>query len=168
MQNELTPEKILSLLDLRPHPEGGYYSRTYQADEQISLQDLPERYSGSRVHSTAIYYLLTSETCSRLHRIHSDEVFHFYLGNAVEMLHLFPDGTGRCVMLGTDLLAGTRPQVVVPRGVWQGARIADGGTFALLGCTVAPGFDYDDFELGDRASLLADYPQFSEEIHALT
>ena len=168
MKSKLTAEKIIAFLDLHPHPEGGYYSRTYQADEQISIRDLPERYSGSRAYSTAIYYLLTADTCSRLHRIDSDEVFHFYLGDPVRMVHLFPDGAGRCMTLGTDLLAGMRPQIIVPRGVWQGAHLADGGTFALLGCTVAPGFDFEDFELGNRETLIETYPQFSKDINALT
>ena len=164
----LTADQIISLLNLEPHPEGGYFGETYRAGEDIPTDALPARYTGPRAHSTAIFYLLTSDTCSRLHRIRSDEIFHFYLGDPVEMLWLFPDGEGQRVTLGPDLLAEMRPQVIVPRGVWQGARLASGGEVALLGCTVAPGFDYEDFELADREALLETYSQFSEDIRVLT
>jgi predicted cupin superfamily sugar epimerase len=87
-----------------------------------------------------------------MHRLRSDEVFHFYLGDEVEMLQLWPDGTGRRVGLGSDLAAGMLPQTVVPQGVWQGSRLVRGGRFALLGCTVSPGFDYADFESAASAS----------------
>jgi uncharacterized protein len=118
--------------------------------------------------STAIYYLLTPETFSALHRLRSDEVFHFYLGDPVEMLQLLPGGEGRLHVLGTDLAAGMRPQVVVPRDVWQGARLLPGGSLALLGTTVAPGFDPADCESGKRDALVAAYPDFRERIVALT
>ena len=102
-----------------------------------------------------------------MHRLQSDEVFHFYGGGTVEMLQLFPDGSGRTVILG-DLASGGQPQVVVPRGVWQGSMLRQGGAFALLGCTVAPGFDYADYESGLRDELLAQYPQFADLIRRLT
>src|SRR5581483_11176343 len=98
--------------------------------------------------ATAIYYLLTPDTVSAMHRLATDEIFHFYLGDPVEMLQLRPDGSHRVAILGPDLDAGQRPQIVVPRGVWQGARLVPGGRFALLGTTVAPGFDYADYETG--------------------
>jgi hypothetical protein len=164
----LTAKQIISALNLRPHPEGGYFGETYRATEQISQEALPSRYVGSRAHSTAIYYLLTPDTCSRLHRLASDEIFHHYLGDPVRMLWLYPDGDGECLTLGPDLLDGVRPQVVVPKGVWQGAWLEPGGEFALMGCTVAPGFEYVDFELADREALLVSYPQFREQILRLT
>jgi predicted cupin superfamily sugar epimerase len=129
---------------------------------------LPSRYSGPRAFGTCIYYLLTPTTFSAMHRLQSDEIFHFYLGDPVEMLQLWPDGSGKIVTLGSDLQAGMHPQVIVPRGVWQGARLVAGGKFALLGCTVAPGFDFADYEHGRREELIRDYPQFRERIVALT
>lgn len=160
-------EDLIRLLGLQPHPkEGGFFRETYRAQE--SLAGLPSRYGGPRSASTAIYYLLTPTTFSALHRLQSDEVFHFYLGDPVRMLQLEPDGSGRTIVLGGDLFAGQQPQLVVPRGVWQGSCLEPGGRFALLGCTVAPGFDYADYESGDRQALLAQYPAFAEMIRRLT
>jgi predicted cupin superfamily sugar epimerase len=165
----LNAEEIIRTLNLESHPEeGGFFVETYRSEEQVALDGLPARYTGARSHSTAIYYLLTQETFSEMHRLQSDEVFHFYLGDPVEMLQLWPDGEGRVVKLGTDLVAGMRPQVVVKSGVWQGARLASGGSYALLGCTVAPGFDYVDYESGQQDALIREYPQFGTLISALT
>src|SRR6185369_1787456 len=116
----------------------------------------------------AIYYLLTPDTFSALHRLPADELFHFYSGDPVEMLQLAPDGSGRVVLIGNDLEAGQRPQVVVPRGTWQGCRLLAGGKVALLGTTVAPGFEFSHYEGGVRMELSAGYPDFSELITALT
>jgi predicted cupin superfamily sugar epimerase len=165
----VTADEIIARLNLKRHPkEGGFYSETYRADETIPAGVLPARYPSQRSVSTCIYYLLTTGTFSAIHRLQSDEIFHFYLGDPVEMLQLSPDGKGRTVVLGTDLRSGMMPQVVVPRGVWQGSRLVAGGTFALLGCTVAPGFDFADYEHGRRDELLAVYPEFREKIVALT
>ena len=125
-------------------------------------------YSGPRAAATAIYYLLTPETVSTLHRLASDEVFHFYLGDPVEMLHLLPDRSHQVLTLGHDLAAGMTLQVVVPAGVWQGARLAAGGRWALLGCTVAPGFEFADYEHGRRAPLMRAFPAARDLIVALT
>ena len=165
----MTAEEIIAWLKLKPHPkEGGFFSETYRAGETIPANVLPSRYSGSRAFGTCIYYLLTPATFSAMHRLQSDEVFHFYLGDPVEMLQLWPDGTGKTVVLGPDLRAGMQPQVIVPRGVWQGSRLIAGGRFALLGCTVAPGFDFADYEHGRRSDLIGSHPQFREKIMALT
>jgi predicted cupin superfamily sugar epimerase len=165
----MTVDDIVKLLGLAPHPtEGGYFVETHRTAERTAADALPGRYGGDRAHGTAIYYLLTPDTFSALHRLTSDEVFHFYLGDPVEQLQLFPDGGGRAVVLGTDLAAGHRPQQVVPRGVWQGARLRAGGAFALLGCTVAPGFDFADYEHGARDALTAAYPDFAATIALLT
>jgi len=165
----MTAEEIITLLKLKPHPkEGGFFSETYRSQEVIPTGALPSRYVGQRAFGTCIYYLLTSGTFSAMHRLQSDEIFHFYLGDPVEMLQLLPDGTGKTVVLGPNLQAGTQPQVIVPRGVWQGSRLVDGGTLALLGCTVAPGFDFIDYEHGRRGDLIGSYPQFREKIAALT
>ncbi len=147
----MTAEEIIRVLDLQPLPgEGGYYRETYRS-----------------AASTAIYYLLTPESHSRLHRLPGDEVYHFYRGDPVELLLLFADDCGELVRLGPDLVAGQRPQVVVPAGVWQGSRLVPGGRWALLGTTMAPPFEFDQFTPGDAEALAVRYPDFAALIHAL-
>lgn len=164
-----TAEEIIALLGLEPHPaEGGHYRETWRSPEQVAAEALPARYGAARSVGTAIYYLLTPDTFSHIHRLRSDEVFHFYLGDPVEMLQL-PDGEdGAVVEIGPDLTAGQRPQVLVPAGVWQGARLKPGGRFALLGCTVAPGFEFADYEHGQRTALLQSWGDHADLIEALT
>jgi predicted cupin superfamily sugar epimerase len=162
-------EELIRLLNLQPHPrEGGYFRETYRAADLLPTAALPPHYRGPRSASTAIYYLLTPDTCSALHRLGSDEVFHFYLGSPVRMLQLFQDGRSKEVILGPDLSQGQSVQVMVPRGVWQGSVLEPGGDFALLGCTVAPGFEYADYESASRAELLARYPTYADLITRLT
>jgi len=165
----MSAEELIKLLKLRPHPkEGGFFCETYRADETLSADALPSRYGAARYVGTAIYYLLTPTAFSALHRLASDEIFHLYLGGPVRMLQLFPDGQGKTVLFGSDLVAGQSPQVIVPRGVWQGSMLEPGASFALLGCTVAPGFDYADYEDGKRDELIARYPDFANWIRRLT
>ncbi len=159
---------VIALLGLRPLPrEGGYFIETFRGEAVAAgVSDANE----GRSVKTAIYYLMTPHAFSALHRLPSPELFHFYLGDPVEQLLLFPDGTGRLVRLADDLLAGERPQSLVPGGVWQGARLAAGGDhgFALLGTTMAPGFDFADYEGGRREELTRAYPAFRALIEALT
>src|SRR5262245_13541170 len=164
----MTPEDIIAALDLKPLPlEGGFYRETYRSADMLSTAALPPRYKvGNKSASTAIYYLLTPATFSALHRLPTDEVFHFYLGEPVTQLRLFPDGRGEMVRIGLDILAGQRPQVVVPCGVWQGSFVERG--LALLGTTMAPGFDFSDYEAGDQAALAAQYPEHAPLIRRLT
>jgi len=165
----LTTDQIITLFNLKPHPEeGGYFVETYRSSETLSKKALPSRYQGIRSFGTAIYYLLTPETISAIHRLQSDEIFHFYLGDPVEMLQLRPDGSGKVITIGSDILNGMQLQVLVPRGVWQGARLIKDGRFALLGTTVSPGFDLADYESGRTDLLLKSYPEFQEWIIALT
>jgi predicted cupin superfamily sugar epimerase len=166
----LSAQKIIDFLNLLPLDiEGGYFRETYRSELTISAANLPNVYAGNRSASTCIYYLLTPDTFSAIHRVKSDEIFHFYAGDPVEMLELHPDGTARTVIISNDLAGGHEPQHVVPAGVWQGCRLAPGGkNWALMGCTVAPGFDYSDFELAERASLIAEHPEHTELIKALT
>jgi predicted cupin superfamily sugar epimerase len=164
----MTAEDIMRLLHLVPHPEGGSYIQTYKSSQSIPPEALATSYDGPRSTGTAIYYLLEPGTFSELHRLRSDEIFHFYLGDPVEMLQLSPDGTTRVVQLGTNLNAGQQPQVVVPKSVWQGSRLIPGGAFALLGCTVSPGFEFADYESGHRDALVAQYPDQCGLITALT
>ena len=166
----MTAEDVKNLLGLRPHPrEGGWYVRTYEAAEFVGAEAFADgRYRGARRTGTAIYYLLEAETFSEMHRLRSDEVFHFYAGDAVEMLQLLPDGAGRKIVIGNDLRRDERPQVVVGRGVWQGSRLVEGGQWALLGCTVSPGFEFEDYEAGVREGLCAGWPAWAEMIAGLT
>jgi predicted cupin superfamily sugar epimerase len=149
-------------LGLQPHPEGGYFRETYRAAETISA--LPRRFAGARSISTAIYFLLEAGQCSHLHRIRSDEVWHFYAGDPLLVVEIDPAGALKTTRLGQ----GGTFQHMVPAGAWFGATLADGGQFALVGCTVAPGFDFADFELADRAALLAEYPAHQDWIRRLT
>lgn len=165
----LTAQQAIERLRLKPLTiEGGYFRETYRSTLTVPAAALPNEYNGYRNVSTAIYYLLTPESFSAVHRVKSDEAFHFYAGDAVEMLQLWPDGRGEVVVISNDLAADHEPQVIVPAGVWQGCRLVPGGAWALMGCTVAPGFDYADFVLGDRAELMASHPNFAEMIVALT
>jgi predicted cupin superfamily sugar epimerase len=164
----MTADKLIKLLGLKPHPEGGYFREAYRSDEMIRKDALPKRYAGDRRYGTAIYYLLTREAFSAIHRIKTDEVYHFYLGDPVELVQLLPDGSGRVMLLGNDLTSGAHVQIVVLRGTWHGARLAEGGKYALLGTTVSPGFEFADFEIGDRTDLIRSYPSFRDSIISLT
>ena len=159
----MTAEEIKKLLNLAPHPvEGGFFRRTYTSPGSV---DLPR---GVRAHGTAIYYLLEAGTFSELHVLSSDEIFHFYLGDPVEMLQLHPSGTSSVLTLGPDLAAGHHVQTVVPAGVWQGTRLLGNGKVALLGCNVTPGFDFADYRNATYAELAAKWPGQAERIRALT
>lgn len=161
-------QTIIKSLQLQPHPEGGFYRETYKSGDWLGAKSLPARYSSNRSFSTCIYYLLTSDTFSRMHTLNSDELFHFYLGSPLEMLQLLADGSGRVVRIGSNIEAGESPQVLVPAGVWLGCRVASPGEFALLGCTVAPGFEFEDYVEGKRSDLVEQYPQWHDMITALT
>jgi len=159
-----TAQDWITRLALIRHPEGGWYRETYRSREHVPANALPPRFGGARVFGTAIYYLLQSGERSALHRIKSDEVWHHYAGDAVTVWLLEAPGAAREIRLGR----GGEPQAVVPGGVWYGARVVDGGAYALMGGTVAPGFDFADFELADRATLLAGWPAQRAIIEALT
>ena len=164
-------EEIIRLLDLKPHPEeGGFFAETYRSSHRLQAASLPGGYEGERAASTAIYFLLTPESYSHMHRLRGPELFHFYLGDPVELLMLMEDGSSRVQLLGTDLASGMRPQLLVPAGVWQGSRIARPGGlgFALMGTTMAPGFSFDDYEAGDREALIDRYPDQERRIRALS
>ena len=167
----LTADAIKAALGLKPHPiEGGFFRETYRSSGVVPAAVLPTGYHGAadRSMGTAIYYLLTPGTFSEFHRLPTDEVFHLYLGGPVRMWQLFPDGQARQVILGPDILAGQEPQVVVPAGVWQGSYVEPGVDYALLGATMAPGFDYADYVSGQRSALIERYPQIAGEIRRLT
>jgi predicted cupin superfamily sugar epimerase len=159
----MTTDEIKQMLGLTPHPaEGGFYRRTYTS---ANTMELPR---GRRPLGTAIYYLLEPGTFSEMHMLDSDEVFHFYLGDPVEMLQLYPDGGSAVFTLGPDLAAGQHVQLAVTAGVWQGTRLIGEGKTALLGCTVTPGFDFADYRGGSFAELASKWPAEAARIRALT
>lgn len=162
-----TANELIRRLGLEPLPiEGGYFRQTWSSDDLVSIPG----YDSPRPAGTAIYYLLTAEpdSFSALHRLETGEMYHFYLGDPVEMLLLAEGTPGRRIILGPDLLGGQHVQYVVPRSVWQGSRLIPGGRFALLGTTMAPGFDARDFTLGRRQELLLRFPECAVLIRALT
>lgn len=165
----LSAEDIIRLLNLKPLQfEGGFYSETYRSPERLSAGSLPDRYKIDKAFSSAIYYLLTPDTKSKLHRLPTDEIYHFYLGDPVVILLLYPDGKGETIILGPDIERGHHVQFVVPRGVWQGSHLIVGGRFALMGTTMSPGFDFEDYEAGNRERLIEKYPNFRRRIELLT
>ncbi len=155
-------------LELEAHPEGGRYRQTYRADLILSKESLPEEFTGARAASTAIYFLLEGEELSALHRLRSDEVWHFYVGSPLVVHVIGRDGDYSEILLGDDAEAGEVLQAVVKAGCWFGSRVKDGCGFALVGCTVAPGFDFEDFEMAKRDELVREYPQHRKMIERLT
>lgn len=155
-------------LRLEPHPEGGYFRQTYRSEVVIAREALPARFTGARAASTAIYFLLEGKKFSAFHRLRSDEVWHFYAGAPV-LVHVIENGGQySSILLGSDLEAGQVPQAVVRAGCWFASHVADWKSFAVVGCTVSPGFDFQDFEMGERAELVARFPQQRELIERLT
>jgi predicted cupin superfamily sugar epimerase len=148
--------------------EGGYYRETYRSTETYTQDALPSRYQGNRQFSTSIYYLITEVEFSAFHRLTTDEVYHFYAGDSVNLCLINDHGHLEQIALGPDLLSGEVRQAVVPRGVWQGSYIENGGRWALLGCTVSPAFEFSDYEHGDRIQLLREFPGQAELIVRLT
>ncbi len=153
---------------LQPHPEGGFYSETYRCEETISPGGLPQRFAGKRNFSTAIYFLLEAGQFSALHRIASDEVWHFYAGDALEVFSIDAAGKPEAIRLGSNPEKGEVFQAVVKAGVWFGSRPAPGSAYSLVGCTVAPGFDFADFEMPGQQWFLNAFPQHAELVMGLT
>ncbi|HQQ95422.1 MAG TPA: cupin domain-containing protein [Bacteroidia bacterium] len=166
--NFINAGSLIKSLKLQVHPEGGYYRETYRSDEVMHEGDLPERFTSSRCFSTAIYFLLENRDFSAFHRIRSDETWHFYAGSALELYEITVSGKLKRTLIGSDLESGEQFQYTVPFGSWFASRVKDGNGFALLGCTVAPGFDFRDFELGDRHALVNEFPEYSDLIRSLT
>jgi predicted cupin superfamily sugar epimerase len=160
--------QLIERLNLEPHPEGGYYRQIYRSTGSIPLDALGEPFDGDRAYATSIYFLLAGNQISRLHRIRSDEIWHFYLGGSLTLHLIDADGRYDQRHLGPNLEQGQAFQQVVPAGAWFGADLDTPESYALVGCTVAPGFEYSDFELGSRRDLLAHYPQHREIILKLT
>ena len=171
MHRQPTAKSWITKLALQPHPEGGYFREIYRATEQIPAAALPTRYQGPRAFATSIYFLLAGSQISTLHRLASDEQWHFYDGSALLLIMIAPDGTSREVRLGHRATGGEQFQAVIPAGTWMGARLTarvSPGGYALIGCTVAPGFEFQDFAAGRRSNLLAQFPRHRKLITALT
>ena len=158
----------IETLGLIPHPEGGYYRETYRSRLSIPREALPPQFTGPRLVSTAIYFLLDEENLSAFHRLRSDELWHFYAGAALTVHVIEAGGSYNELQIGGDPEAGESLQAVVEAGCWFASRVREPQSFALVGCTVAPGFDFDDFELGKRSELIKVYPQHEKLIAQLT
>jgi uncharacterized protein len=155
-------------LQLEAHPEGGYFRQTYKAELQLPKAALPAGFAGSRAASTAIYFLLEQEHFSAFHRLRSDEMWHFYVGEPLAVHVIDPEGNYSTIVLGSNPEAGQVLQAVVRAGCWFASHVSDWKFFAVVGCTVAPGFDFDDFEMAQREELVARYPQHRNLIERLT
>ncbi|MEP1097379.1 MAG: cupin domain-containing protein [Cyclobacteriaceae bacterium] len=161
-------QEIIDLLEMQPHPEGGFYKETYRSVGAITSESLSSDYSGPRTYSTCIYFMLVSGKFSAFHKINQDEVWHFYDGSPVELHTISPDGKHASHLIGRDFKKGQVPQLVVPGNHWFASKVSEPDTFSLVGCTVAPGFDFDDFVLAKRETLQRSYPQHEEVIEAFT
>lgn len=164
----MTAEQLISKLDLQPHPEGGYFKETYRSEGSIAKDGLGKAYNGPRNYSTSIYFLLTSDKFSAFHRINQDEIWHFYKGTALLLLMISPKGEHSKHLIGNDLEKGEVPQFVVPGGYWFAAKVIAAHSYSFVGCTVAPGFSFDDFELMGREELTALFPKHAAIIKSLT
>lgn len=158
----------ISRLNLTEHPEGGYFKETYRSEELIDNDALPKRFKGTRSFSTAIYFLLRGDQVSHLHRIKSDELWHFYSGSALTIHIIDKHDQYNRIRLGCNFDKGEMYQAAVKAGTWFGATVDMSDSYSLVGCTVSPGFDFDDFEMGNREELLARYPRHSQIIEKLT
>lgn len=158
----------ITRLKLQPHPEGGWFRETYRTPERIEASALPARFQGDRTFSTAIYFLLEGTQFSAFHSIKSDEIWHFYDGDTLNIHVISPDGEYSRIRLGRNPGTGEVLQAVVSAGCWFGAELEYKERFALVGCTVAPGFDFDDFEIAARDDLLSQYPQLHDIIKRLS
>jgi uncharacterized protein len=160
-------KQFIGQYHLQPHPEGGWYKETYRSKETIAASALPERFSGERCFSTAIYFLLEQGNFSAFHKIKSDECWHFYAGETLHVYVLYDDGKMELIKLGNDIANGELFQYVVPANCWFASRPAAESTFCFVGCTVAPGFDFTDFEMAKENELLELYPQHEGVIKEL-
>jgi predicted cupin superfamily sugar epimerase len=163
-----TADDWIRALDLVPHPEGGHFAETYRSADRLPATVLDGRYGGPRACATAIYFLLRGGEFSALHRLRSDELWHFHAGSGARITMIAPDGTLRVARLGPDPARGQSLQVVVPAHTWFGATVDDPASYVLAGCTVSPGFDYADFELARREALVTAYPAHRSVIEQLT
>ena len=161
-------EHIIKTFDLQPHPEGGFFKEMYRSSGSIPQTNLGTQFSGDRNYATAIYFLLTSDTFSAFHRIKQDEIWHFYKGAPIRLHVISEDGIHKKISIGNNIEKGEVPQFVVSAHDWFAAEVVEPNSYAFVGCTVSPGFDFNDFELPSRAELSSRFPQHTEIIQQLT
>ena len=163
-----TAKYWIDKLNLKKHPEGGYFREIYRSNEFINKKNLPDRYSSFRSFSTSIYFLLKSSEFSAFHRLKSDEIWHFYSGSPIKIFMIFRGGEFRQYILGNDAEKNEVFQALMPKGCWFAAKVIKANSYSLMGCTVSPGFDFDDFEMGKYEKLSKLFPQHSQLIKQLT
>lgn len=161
-------QKIIENLGLEPHPEGGFYKEVYRSQGILSTNNLPEQFDGERNYCTSIYFVLTSENFSAFHKIKQDEIWHFYEGSPLFVHIIDENGIYQKVELGPNPELGQVRQFVVPANLWFGSSVKNPNDYSFVGCTVAPGFDFKDFELANQEELIVEYPNLEKEIIALT
>lgn len=159
---------LVKKLDLQPHPEGGYFKEVYRSDELIKTEGLPERYSSERCFGTSIYYMLEGEHFSAFHKLQSDETWHFYLGSPIVLHLISSEGNYSKIILGKNITEDEILQYTIPKETWFSAEVKDRNTYSLVGCTVAPGFDFKDFQFGKRDELMKLLPSQSDIISKFT
>lgn len=163
-----TAEYWIQCLDLKPHPEGGFFREVYRSVNNVFRNNLPKSISGDRRLATSIYYLLRSEDISKFHRLKSDEIWYYHFGSSIRIVMIDQEGVKRTLMLGTRVEKAEKPQVLIPAGTIFGAQLIDKNSFGLFGCVVVPGFEYDNFELFSREDLLQAYPRHADTIIKFT
>lgn len=163
----MTAQQLIQQFQLQSHPEGGWYKETYKSNETIAAAALPGRFPGERSFSTAIYFLLEQGNFSAFHRIKSDECWHFYAGDPLNVYVLHDSGIMDIITLGNDITNGQVFQYVVPANCWFASRPATNSDYCFVGCTVAPGFDFADFEMADEKELVRRFPQHAAVIKTL-
>ena len=161
-------EELIRRFDLKPHPEGGFFKETYRSEGKISEASLPKAYSGERNYATSIYFLLTSDMFSAFHKINQDEIWHFYAGTPLRIHCISKEGNYEAHDMGTDFDSNLVPQVVIPGGSWFAAETLHPNSYSFVGCSVAPGFDFDDFVLPTQKELLEKFPDHEPLIRRLT
>lgn len=161
-------QEIIEVLDLKPHPEGGYFKETYRSKGEINKASLHSGYEGERNYSTCIYFLLTSDMFSAFHKIKQDEIWHFYEGSPIWLHTISETGKHTEFIIGRDFSNGQSPQLVVPGNHWFAANLVNENDYSLVGCTVSPGFDFKDFELPTQKELIAKFPKHQQLITELT
>ncbi len=166
--SKYSKKELVQKLDLRPHPEGGFYKETYRSEHSIPNANLAGNHEGDRSYGTGIYFMLTSDAFSAFHRIEQDELWFFHQGSAIELHMISPEGEHTRHLIGNNILQGEQPQLVVPETYWFAAKVVDDGEFALVSCTVSPGFDFRDFVLPSREELTSIYPQHEQIISEFT
>lgn len=156
--------EIVKFFKMLPHPEGGYYREVYRSEEIIKKDFLPGRYNEDRAFSTSIYYMLAGEQISHFHKLKSDEIWHFYLGSHL-IIHMLDHKSGyEKIQVGNNLTNGEIPQLIIQKEKYFAAEVSDKNSFSLIGCTVSPGFDFNDFEFGTEEILISSFPEYTELI----